>query len=178
MISTPVAASSARILRPSRPIIRPLISSESMWKIETAFSVAVSVATHLNRLYHDLFSFHIGSHFSFLHDLVDIRDGFCLCFFFQRVDQFFLLPAHRTYPEMASSCSICCFDLVQFCRFLFDQFFLYFYVALLALEFFPFALYFFQFARNIGFPVVLTCFRPSTAYYFWQQPVFMFGFDL
>ncbi|MNY43292.1 hypothetical protein D3C86_1782390 [compost metagenome] len=44
MISTPVAASKARILRPSRPIIRPLISSFSMLKIETVFSIADSVA--------------------------------------------------------------------------------------------------------------------------------------
>ena len=44
-ISTPVAASRARILRPSRPMIRPLISSESIWKTVTEFSIAVSVAT-------------------------------------------------------------------------------------------------------------------------------------
>ena len=44
-ISTPVAASSARILRPSRPIMRPLISSDSMWNTVTEFSMAVSVAT-------------------------------------------------------------------------------------------------------------------------------------
>ena len=45
MISIPVAASRARILRPSRPMMRPLISSESIWKIVTEFSIAVSVAT-------------------------------------------------------------------------------------------------------------------------------------
>ncbi len=45
MISTPVAASRARIFRPSRPIILPFTSSESIWKIVTEFSMAVSVAT-------------------------------------------------------------------------------------------------------------------------------------
>ena len=45
MISIPVAASRARILRPSRPMMRPFISSESIWKIVTEFSIAVSVAT-------------------------------------------------------------------------------------------------------------------------------------
>ena len=44
-ISTPAAASKARILRPSRPIIRPLTSSLSIWKTLTEFSIAVSVAT-------------------------------------------------------------------------------------------------------------------------------------
>src|SRR5574344_2159098 len=44
-ISTPVAASRARILRPSRPIIRPFTSSFSIWKTLTEFSIAVSVAT-------------------------------------------------------------------------------------------------------------------------------------
>ena len=44
-ISTPVAASKARILRPSRPMIRPLISSDSIWNTVTEFSIAVSVAT-------------------------------------------------------------------------------------------------------------------------------------
>ena len=44
-ISTPVAASKARMFRPSRPMMRPLISSESMWKTVTEFSMAVSVAT-------------------------------------------------------------------------------------------------------------------------------------
>ena len=44
-ISTPVAASRARILRPSRPMMRPLISSDSMWNTVTEFSIAVSVAT-------------------------------------------------------------------------------------------------------------------------------------
>ena len=43
-ISTPVAASRALILRPSRPIMRPLISSFSIGKVVTAFSMAVSVA--------------------------------------------------------------------------------------------------------------------------------------
>ena len=44
-ISTPVAASNARMLRPSRPMMRPLISSDSMWNTVTEFSIAVSVAT-------------------------------------------------------------------------------------------------------------------------------------
>ena len=44
-ISTPVAASSARMLRPSRPMIRPFISSDSIWNTVTEFSIAVSVAT-------------------------------------------------------------------------------------------------------------------------------------
>ena len=44
-ISTPVAASRARILRPSRPIILPFTSSLSMWNTLTEFSIAVSVAT-------------------------------------------------------------------------------------------------------------------------------------
>ena len=43
MISTPVAASMARILRPSLPMIRPLTSSESILKTETQFSTASSV---------------------------------------------------------------------------------------------------------------------------------------
>ena len=43
-ISTPVAASSARIFRPSRPMILPLISSLSMLKMDTQFSTACSVA--------------------------------------------------------------------------------------------------------------------------------------
>ena len=42
--STPVAASSARMLRPSRPIIFPLISSDSMLKTDTQFSIAFSAA--------------------------------------------------------------------------------------------------------------------------------------
>lgn len=44
-ISIPVAASNARMLRPSRPMIRPLISSDSTWKTAIEFSIAVSVAT-------------------------------------------------------------------------------------------------------------------------------------
>ena len=44
-ISTPVAASRARMLRPSRPMMRPFTSSLSMWNTETEFSMAVSVAT-------------------------------------------------------------------------------------------------------------------------------------
>ena len=44
-ISTPVAASKALILRPSRPMIRPLTSSLSIWNTVTLFSIAVSVAT-------------------------------------------------------------------------------------------------------------------------------------
>lgn len=45
MISIPVAASRARILRPSRPMIRPFTSSLSMLNTVTEFSIAVSVAT-------------------------------------------------------------------------------------------------------------------------------------
>ena len=45
MISTPVAASMARIFLPSRPMILPLMSSFSMLKTLTAFSIALSVAT-------------------------------------------------------------------------------------------------------------------------------------
>ena len=45
MISMPVAASSARILRPSRPIMRPFTSSLSILKTVTEFSIAASVAT-------------------------------------------------------------------------------------------------------------------------------------
>ena len=45
MISMPVAASRARMLRPSRPMMRPFISSESIWNTVTEFSMAVSVAT-------------------------------------------------------------------------------------------------------------------------------------
>ena len=44
IISIPVAASKARIFRPSRPITRPLISSLSMLNIDTVFSIALSVA--------------------------------------------------------------------------------------------------------------------------------------
>ena len=44
-ISTPAAASKARILRPSRPMIRPFTSSLSIWNTDTLFSTAVSVAT-------------------------------------------------------------------------------------------------------------------------------------
>ena len=44
-ISVPVAASNARMLRPSRPITRPLTSSDSIWKTLTEFSTAVSLAT-------------------------------------------------------------------------------------------------------------------------------------
>ena len=44
-ISTPVAASKARMLRPSRPMMRPFISSDSIWNTVTEFSIAVSVAT-------------------------------------------------------------------------------------------------------------------------------------
>ncbi len=44
-ISTPVAASNARMFRPSLPIILPLTSSLSIWKTLTEFSIAVSVAT-------------------------------------------------------------------------------------------------------------------------------------
>ena len=44
MISIPVADSRARMLRPSRPMMRPLISSLSIWKTVTEFSIAVSVA--------------------------------------------------------------------------------------------------------------------------------------
>ena len=44
MISTPVAASSARMLRPSRPMILPFTSSLSMLKIDTQFSMACSDA--------------------------------------------------------------------------------------------------------------------------------------
>ena len=43
-ISTPVAASNARILRPSRPMMRPLTSSLSIWNTVTAFSTVVSDA--------------------------------------------------------------------------------------------------------------------------------------
>ena len=42
-ISTPQAASMARMLRPSRPMMRPFISSFSMWNTVTEFSMAVSV---------------------------------------------------------------------------------------------------------------------------------------
>ena len=45
IISTPVTASKERILRPSRPIIRPLTSSLSILKTDTEFSMACSVAT-------------------------------------------------------------------------------------------------------------------------------------
>ena len=44
-ISTPQAASRARMLRPSRPMIRPFTSSFSIWNTLTEFSTAVSVAT-------------------------------------------------------------------------------------------------------------------------------------
>ena len=44
MISTPVAASRVRMLRPSRPMILPLTSSLSMLNIDTQFSMACSVA--------------------------------------------------------------------------------------------------------------------------------------
>lgn len=44
-VATPVAASSALILRPSRPMIRPFISSLSMLNTVTEFSMAASVAT-------------------------------------------------------------------------------------------------------------------------------------
>ena len=44
IISTPVAASIARMFLPSRPIILPLSSSESRLKIETQFSMVCSVA--------------------------------------------------------------------------------------------------------------------------------------
>ena len=43
-ISTPVAASRARMFLPSRPMMRPLISSFSIGNVVTAFSIAVSVA--------------------------------------------------------------------------------------------------------------------------------------
>ena len=45
MISTPVAASIARMLRPSLPIIRPLTSSDSMLNTDTQLSIASSVPT-------------------------------------------------------------------------------------------------------------------------------------
>ena len=44
MISTPVAASNARMFRPSRPMIRPLTSSFSILKTDTLFSTACSTA--------------------------------------------------------------------------------------------------------------------------------------
>ena len=43
MISTPVAASKARMFRPSRPMMRPFTSSDSMLNTETQFSTASSV---------------------------------------------------------------------------------------------------------------------------------------
>ena len=45
MNSTPVDASRARMFRPSRPMIRPLMSSLEMLKTETEFSTLCSVAT-------------------------------------------------------------------------------------------------------------------------------------
>ena len=45
MISMPVAASRARMFRPSRPMIRPFTSSLSMLNTVTEFSMAASVAT-------------------------------------------------------------------------------------------------------------------------------------
>ena len=42
--STPVAASKARIFRPSRPITFPLISSPSILNTDTQFSIACSAA--------------------------------------------------------------------------------------------------------------------------------------
>ena len=43
--STPVACSSARMLRPSRPMIRPFISSDGRWTTETVCSAVWSAAT-------------------------------------------------------------------------------------------------------------------------------------
>ena len=45
MISTPVAASIALMLRPSLPIILPFTSSDSKLKTETQFSTACSTPT-------------------------------------------------------------------------------------------------------------------------------------
>jgi len=45
IISTPVAASKARIFRPSRPIIRPFTSSDSILNTETQFSTVCSTPT-------------------------------------------------------------------------------------------------------------------------------------
>ena len=44
MISIPVSDSRVRIFRPSRPMIRPLISSLSILNTETVFSMACSLA--------------------------------------------------------------------------------------------------------------------------------------
>ena len=44
MRSTPVAASSARTLRPSRPMIRPFISSEGNGTVATVRSATYSLA--------------------------------------------------------------------------------------------------------------------------------------
>ena len=43
--STPVACSRARMLRPSRPMIRPFISSDGRWTTETVCSAVWSAAT-------------------------------------------------------------------------------------------------------------------------------------
>ena len=43
--STPVACSSARMLRPSRPMMRPFISSDGRWTTETVCSAVWSAAT-------------------------------------------------------------------------------------------------------------------------------------
>ena len=40
MMSTPVVVSNARILRPSRPMMRPLMSSEGSWTVETVVAAA------------------------------------------------------------------------------------------------------------------------------------------
>ena len=72
MISIPVAASRARMLRPSRPMIRPLISSLSMWKTGDGVLDSRLRSQALDRLHDDALGLLVGGHLRFLDDLVDI----------------------------------------------------------------------------------------------------------
>lgn len=96
-ISTPVAASKARMLRPSRPMMRPFISSDSIWNTVTEFSIAVSVATRwIDWITIRLASF-ISCQLGVVHNVVNIGSSLCFRFFFQRFNQaFFGLLGRKT----------------------------------------------------------------------------------
>ena len=68
MKSTPVRCSSVRMLRPSRPMMRPFMSSDESSTIETVVSAAWLAATRWKRV---------------RNEVPRLSAGFCLCFLFE-----------------------------------------------------------------------------------------------
>ncbi len=107
MISIPVAASKARMLRPSRPIIRPFISSFSIWNTVTEFSTAYSEATRwmvwITMRLASLFAVILASSIiSLMDDMASVRASALS----DSINWF--LASSTESPEIETNCSTCC----------------------------------------------------------------------